>query len=70
MPHYEWYRLNCQYNKKLNYCDPTSPNSIKKGKREKKKIRKKENLVKFYFAANQKEHKFQKTCNRKTLKLS
>ena len=38
---------------KLNYRDPTSPNSIKKGKRQKKK-KKKENLVNFYFAANQK----------------
>ena len=43
---------------------------LKKGNERKKKKKKKENLVKFYFAANQKEHKFQKTCNRKTLKLS
>ena len=34
VPYYEKYLSNCGYREKLNYCDPTSPNLIRKRKRQ------------------------------------
>ena len=81
-PYYEKYLSNCGYREKLNYCDPTSPNLIRKRKRQSnilwfnppysKTVKTKIGkfflqLIKKHFP---KEHKFHKIFNKNTLKLS
>ena len=81
-PYYEQYLSNCRYKEKLNYRDPTAPNSITKKKRQKNILRfnppysktVKTKIGKFFLQLIKKhfpkKHKFHKIFNRNTLKLS
>ena len=80
-PYYEKYLSNCGYREKLNYRDPTSPNVIIKKKRQRNILRfnppynktVKTKSGKFFLVIKKqfpKEHKFHKSFNRNTLKLS